>query len=244
MAIPVQEMFSGIAQRYDLANDVLSLGVHRLWRRSAVRFAGIGSGMRVLDLCTGTGDLAFCLADVVGSSGRVVGIDFVPEMIDLARQKQARSNSRQISRGDIEFRVGDALSLPFTSQSFDAVTVSFGIRNVVSPESCLLEIERVLVPGGIALVVEFGKPKLPVFSNLYTVYARHVMPRIGEMVTGDRSAYEYLPRTSLSFPDDECFQELMASAGLLRLRRRRFMSGIAYAYVGHRASEPITAKQE
>ncbi|MCB0358451.1 MAG: bifunctional demethylmenaquinone methyltransferase/2-methoxy-6-polyprenyl-1,4-benzoquinol methylase UbiE [Bdellovibrionales bacterium] len=233
MGAAVQEMFSAIAERYDRANDVLSFGAHRVWRRQAVQFAGAAPGESVLDVCTGTGDLAFAFARAVGASGTVAGVDFVPNMIKLAVDKRSQFGPAD-ARSEVSFAVGDALQLPFEDQMFDIVSVAFGIRNVDDVDRCLREMHRVLRPGGRVLVVEFGRPTLPGFSALYRWYSREVLPRIGGALTGNREAYEYLPRTSRVFPDGADFQKLMADAGFSDLRLRRFFSGVAYAYLGVR----------
>lgn len=226
MSYEVQQMFSRIAPRYDAANDLLSFGLHRLWRRRAVDFAGFARGALVLDLCCGTGDVSFCLAQRSGH--RVVGLDFVGSMLNLARRKRA---SKRLD-GQVSFLQADAMKLPFESGAFGGATVAFGIRNVDEPETCLREICRVLKPGAKLMVLEFGRPRMVGFSRLYQWYSRYLMPVIGGVVTGDRSAYEYLPRTSKEFPDGNEFVSLMRKAGFEAVRVRPLLSGVAFTYCG------------
>lgn len=231
MSLAVQQMFARIASRYDVANDVLSMGIHRLWRKEAIRFGGVGQELRVLDFCTGTGDFAFSLSSSIPSDGSVQAIDFVPEMIEVAKEKYARARKGN-PRASIEFSTGDAMNLRFDDDTFDLATVGFGIRNVDDPVRCMLEVTRVLKPSGKLIVLEFGRPRLPIFSWFYQQYSRYLMPLFGGVLTGDRSAYEYLPRTAGEFPDGERFVSLMKKAGFSEIRWRSVFLGVAYIYVG------------
>lgn len=227
MSEQVREMFSSIAPRYDVANVVLSLGLDRTWRRAAVRESGVGPGARVLDCATGTGDLAFAFRRAVGSGGSVVGTDFCEPMLGPARQKAHRAGL-----GDVRFEVADALALPYPDATFDVAAIAFGIRNVDDPVQCLREMARVVRPGGRVVVLEFGQPE-GTFGALYRLYSRSLMPRIGGLLTGNRSAYEYLPRTAAAFPAGESFLRLMDEAGSFSARHSRPLSGdIAFVYVG------------
>ncbi|HEX9602680.1 MAG TPA: ubiquinone/menaquinone biosynthesis methyltransferase, partial [Myxococcales bacterium] len=172
MSEQVREMFASIARRYDAANEVLSLGVHRAWRRAAVRLSGVLPGDRVLDCATGTGDLALAFKRAVGPSGEVVGTDFCAEMLASAPAKAQRAGL------PVRFEVADALSLPYADASFDVASIGFGIRNVDDPVRCLREMARVVRPGGRVVVLEFGQPRGP-FGALFRVYSRQVMPALG-----------------------------------------------------------------
>jgi demethylmenaquinone methyltransferase / 2-methoxy-6-polyprenyl-1,4-benzoquinol methylase len=216
-------MFASIAPNYDRANAILSLGVHGRWRRQAVRRAELRQGQRVLDVATGTGDLAIELSHRVGASGRVVGGDFCRPMLEQALVK---------TDAPIDWAWSDAQKLPFRDSVFDAATIGFGIRNVDAPQVALKEMARVVRPGGRVVVLEFGQPT-GAMSWPYRFYSRHVMPRLGGWLTGDRQAYEYLPRTAAAFPSGEDFVRLMESTGcFLRVDRYRQTFGIAYVYVG------------
>lgn len=230
MSKEVNAMFSSIARRYDLANDVLSMGMHRLWRQPLLAWGGVSRGSRVLDLCSGTGDVTFAAASRVGRDGAVYGVDFVPEMVRLAAAKAPARRSGD--RAPVEFLLGDALRIPFADGTFDAVTIAFGIRNVDDPVSCLKEIGRVLAPDGRALILEFGQPYVPIFREAYGFYSRHVMPFVGGALTGNRSAYEYLPRTSGEFPAGKEFLPIIAAGGLEDARFRPLLGGVAYMYSG------------
>lgn len=226
MSAEVRSMFAAIARRYDRANDVLSFGIHRLWRRQAVRAAGIGPGSAVLDCATGTGDLALAFHRAVRPGGVVVGTDFCAEMLDLAREKARGAGV------DLDLRVADAMDLPFPGGRFDAASISFGIRNVDDPRRCLDEMSRVVRPGGTVVVLEFGKPRGP-FGRLYGWYGRRLMPLIGGWLTGNRAAYEYLPRTAAVFPAGPRFLSLMEETGRFRsVEGRPLMFGVAWLYRG------------
>lgn len=226
MSTQVREMFSAIAPRYDVTNEILSFGIHRLWRRRAVALSGAVEGSSVLDCATGTGDLALAFKRRVGAGGRVVGTDFCEEMLAAAPAKASRAGL------EITFEVADALALPYPDDSFDVASIAFGIRNVDDPVRCLSEMARVVRPGGTVVVLEFGQPT-GVFGGLYRFYSREVMPRIGGLLTGNRAAYEYLPRTAAAFPAGEQFLALMVRSGAFRERRAHALSfGIAWVYVG------------
>jgi len=226
MSTQVQQMFSAIAPRYDVANEVLSLGVHRRWRARAVKHSGAQPGHAVLDCATGTGDLAFAFKRAVGPAGRVVGTDFCQEMLAEAPRKAARMGL------DVKFEVADALDLPYPDGLFDVASIAFGIRNVDDPVRCLRQMARVVRPGGRVVVLEFGQPG-GLFGVLFRFYSRTVMPAVGALLTGQRAAYEYLPRTAAAFPAGDGFLSLMDEAGAFSARAAHPLTfGVAYAYVG------------
>lgn len=226
MSTEVRQMFSSIAPRYDLTNQVLSLGIHRIWRRVAVRLSAAKPGDKVLDCATGTGDLALAFKRQVGPTGQVTGTDFCPEMLEGAPAKAAAAGL------DIRFEVADALSLPYPTATFDVASIAFGIRNVDDPVQCLKELARVVKPGGRVVVLEFGQPR-GLFGGLFRFYSRVVMPWVGGLLTGNRAAYEYLPRTSAAFPAGSQFLELMDRSGAYEDRMAHGMTfGTSYVYVG------------
>jgi demethylmenaquinone methyltransferase / 2-methoxy-6-polyprenyl-1,4-benzoquinol methylase len=223
----VREMFSSIAPRYDVTNVVLSLGIDRLWRRAAVRESGAAPASRILDCATGTGDLALALRRAVEPGGSVVGVDFCAAMLEPARAKAHRAGL-----DDVRFEVGDAMALAYPEAAFDIATIAFGIRNVDDPVRCLQEMSRVVRPGGRVVVLEFGQPS-GAWGALYRFYSRRLMPAVGGLLTGNRSAYAYLPRTAAAFPAGERFLGLMDEAGTFASRRARSLTGgVAFIYVG------------
>ncbi len=219
-------MFAQIAPRYDSANDALSFGRHHAWRRKAVRLAGALPGMSVLDCATGTGDLALAFKRAVGPTGEVVGTDFCEPML---RSAPAKAERAQLA---VRFEVADVMKLPYANGQFDLSSISFGIRNVDDPKVCLQELARVVRPGGRVMVLEFGQPE-GLFGALFRLYARFLMPLIGRVVTGNRAAYEYLPRTAASFPSGDRFVALMKTTGRFSdTRATPLMFGTAWVYVG------------
>ena len=224
MSDQVRLMFSDIAPGYDLGNDVLSFGTHRLWKRRMVRAARVPANGRVLDLATGTGDIAALFAREVGPGGTVVGVDFCADMI-----KQARSRDRN-RHDNLSFEVGDAMQLRFDDASFDVVTISFGIRNVDDPVRALREMRRVTRAGGRVVVLEFGQPR-GLFGALYRLYTARIGPLVGGIITGHGDAYAYLDRTASAFPCDDAFVALMNEAGMYNVKWEGLFGGIAWLYV-------------
>ena len=226
MSTEVRTMFAQIAPRYDLTNEVLSFGIHRLWRRAAVALSGAKAGDSVLDCATGTGDLALAFKRRVGDSGTVVGVDFCQEMLAAAPEKASRAGL------NVRFEVADALALPFEDASFDIASIAFGIRNVDDPVRCLRELSRVVRTGGRVVVLEFGQPR-GAFGSLFRFYSRRIMPAVGGMLTGHRRAYEYLPRTAAAFPAGERFLGLMREADTFGAQSSHPLTfGTAFVYVG------------
>ena len=226
MSQAVHAMFSDIAASYDRANSILSFGIHHLWRRATVAASGVRAGSSVLDCATGTGDLALAFKRAVGPTGRVVGTDFNADMLSYAPGKAQRKGL------DVEFAVADAMHLPYADATFDAASISFGIRNVDEPRVALADMARVVKPGGKVVVLEFGQPR-GIMGMLYGAYSRYVIPFIGGIVTGNRQAYEYLPTTAAAFPCREAFTDLMTSTGrLTNCSYRELTGGIAFLYVG------------
>lgn len=226
MSEPVRAMFAQIAPRYDVVNDVLSLGLHRAWRRRAVRLSGAKPGMRVLDCATGTGDLALAFGRAVGPEGAVVGTDFCAPMLAAAPGKARRAGL------NVTFEVADALALPYADSLFDMASIAFGIRNVDSPALCLREMARVVKPGGRVVVLELGQPA-GAFRFPYAGYSRFILPALGGLLSGDRAAYEYLPRTAARFPCRDAFLALMRETGCyVSARCIPLTFGIAYLYLG------------
>ncbi|MEW6754565.1 MAG: class I SAM-dependent methyltransferase [Candidatus Latescibacterota bacterium] len=216
-------LFDAIARRYDLLNHLLSGGVDVYWRRRAL--AGVPPRpQRVLDLATGTGDLALAACRL--EPGCVVGVDVALEMLRLGRGKIQR---RHLERR-VHLLAGDALCLPFPSGVFDLVTAAFGVRNFADIPAGLAEAHRVLVPGGQLVVLDFSEPRAPLFGALYRLYFRRLLPVVGGLVSGNRSAYAYLPRSVGSFPQGKGFLELLGQAGFGRCTATPLTLGICSLY--------------
>ncbi len=215
----VQRQFNRIARRYDLLNDLISLGLHRGWKRATVRAAGVRAGGRYLDLCTGTGDVALRTARVAGAGGRVVGLDYTAGMLAIARSRAARCPTGGPGRGAAAGRApvawvrGDALRLPFAEASFDGLTVSFGLRNVADLPQVLREAYRVLRPGARVAIVDTGVPPNRLYRLFADAFFVRLVPWIGALVARDREAYTYLPASRQSFPSQSRLVRLLADAG-------------------------------
>ncbi len=226
MSEKVRNMFADIADDYDRVNGILSFGVHNAWRKKTVLESGTKPGDKVLDCATGTGDLALEFKKTVGHEGSVIGTDFCKEMIEHAPDKADKNELV------VEFEVADAMDLPYDDNSFDVVSIAFGIRNVDDPIVCLKEMARVTKPGGRVVILEFGQPK-GLVKYPYQFYSKHVMPAIGGWISGNREAYTYLPETSAAFPAGDAFLELMEQAGGFSDKRAISLTGgIAFVYVG------------
>ena len=231
-AAHVREMFGRIAPRYDLLNHLLSLDIDKLWRRRvAKQFHAIlrEPSARVLDLCCGTGDLALAFRKEAPQGAEIVGSDFVPEMLVRARAKAAAIGVA------VSFVEADALALPFGDASFDLVSCSFGFRNLANYERGLVEILRVLKPGGVAAILEFSEPPGKIFGGLYRFYFRRVLPRLGGLISGNSSAYAYLPSSVSKFPSPEMLRGQFEQAGYEDARFERWMGGIVTLHTGKKS---------
>lgn len=219
-------MFDRVAARYDLLNSLMSAGLHHRWRERAAQRTELGPGDSALDVCCGTGDLSFELADRVAPAGHVVGCDFSEPMLDLAREKAA-------ARGveGVRFEWADALSLPYDAGRFDAVTVGFGVRNFADRSRGLSELTRVLRPGGRLVVLEFTKPRRPPFSTFYSVWFDRLAPVLGRL-SDDPEAYAYLAESVRSFPDPHALAAMMETAGLSQIRYTILAGGIVTIHSG------------
>jgi demethylmenaquinone methyltransferase/2-methoxy-6-polyprenyl-1,4-benzoquinol methylase len=227
----IAAMFDGIARRYDTLNRVLSLGLDQRWRRRAVRALALTGRERVLDLCTGTADLALGLAQATPPAARVVGVDFAPAMLTRARHKVARAGLS----ARVALVRGDATAIPLDAGTVDAATIAFGIRNVVDPARACREIARVLRPGGRLVVLEFGRPRIPGISTLYRWYFRYLLPLVGRFVSRHREAYSYLPASVEAFPTGDAFVAVLHEAGFSDGRHVSLTAGIVYMYTARKA---------
>jgi len=223
----VRQVFESVAGKYDLMNDLMSMGLHRLWKRFAVNATGVRPGMRVLDLAGGTGDLALLFAARVGGEGEVVLTDINGAML-------ARGRDRMIDAGRIAPVVQcDAEKLPFASGRFDCVSIAFGLRNVTHKDQALAEMCRVLRPGGVAAVLEFSHVYAPL-APAYDWYSFNVLPRLGKLVAGDDASYRYLAESIRMHPDQATLKAMMEQAGFGRVEVHNLTAGVVALHLGRK----------
>lgn len=222
----VEAMFDAIAPRYDLLNRVLSFGIDQRWRKQAVAMLGDARPKRVLDVATGTGDLA--VQALTLNPEKVVGVDISEEMLRVGREKIQELGEEE----RIQLRRGDSERLPFSDRQFDAALVAFGVRNFENLQRGLAEIHRVLKPGGMLVVLEFSHPRAFPIKQLYGLYSRFVLPRVGSAVSGNDGAYRYLPDSVAAFPDGDAFLQRMRQVGFAELKWQPLTFGIASLYRG------------
>jgi demethylmenaquinone methyltransferase/2-methoxy-6-polyprenyl-1,4-benzoquinol methylase len=227
-ATEVRGMFDRIAGVYDLMNSAMTAGLHHQWRERAVDRADVGPGSDALDVCCGTGDLALALRRRIGPDGRVVGCDFSEPMLELARRKSGEEGLA------VEFGWADALDLPYGDQSFDAVTVGFGARNLADLDRGLAEMARVLRPGGRLAILEITRPEREPLSTFYSLWFDRLVPVLGA-VAGDQDAYSYLPESVRSFPDPEALAAMIDRAGFDEIRWLLLAGGIIAIHSATRA---------
>ncbi len=224
----VREVFDTVAGKYDIMNDLMSMGTHRLWKRGLAAETLLQPGQRALDVAGGTGDIALLMAEQVGAEGQVVVYDINGEMLREGKKKC-------IDKGFIKgfhFVQGNGEYISFPDNTFHAVTVGFGIRNVTHLERAFSEMRRVLKPGGRVLCLEFSHVKNPLMKRLYDAYSFSIIPAVGEAITGNRDAYVYLPESIRQFPTQEKLREMMLSAGFWKVRYRNIFGGIAALHIG------------
>lgn len=237
----VHEQFERIAARYDLANDVISMGMHRFWKKLAVDVLIDGPSRhqsdkqkrlsgKYLDVCCGTGDLAIKIAQRLTAKGEVVGLDFSGKMLDVARQRA--SKAAPFIRAGMSFQQGDALNLPFSDSTFDGAIISFGLRNLTKFDQGINEMTRVVKPGGIIVNLDLGRAEGPLFAPTFKLYFSHVVPLIGAVLQNDRKAYTYLPESKSTYPDPEGITGLFQSAGLEKVQHIKLSSGSVALHVG------------
>lgn len=224
----VTDHFDSIAGKYDFMNTLLSVGIHHVWKRQAVGMLGLCPGERVIDVCAGTGDLAILACGYIGPGGRVVLYDRNRAMMQAGRPKVAKRGLL----GRVAYVLGDAERIAARDNSFDAAMVGFGIRNLTRIEKGFEEMHRVLKPGGRLLCLEFSTPVSPCFRKLYDFYSFRIMPFLGEILTGRRQAYTYLPESIRMFPDPPSLSSLLERIGFESVLFRRLTNGIAVVHTG------------
>ncbi len=224
----VADVFHSVAARYDIMNDLMSLGIHRLWKRFTIEMAGVRTGQQVLDIAGGTGDLAKAFAKRVGPTGRVILSDINASMLGVGRDRLINEGIAQ----NVEFVQANAECLPFADNTFDLLTISFGLRNVTDKDKALRSMFRVLKPGGRLLVLEFSKPIHEPLSKIYDAYSFSVLPALGKLVTQDADSYRYLAESIRMHPDQETLKSMMETAGFERCDYHNLTGGIVALHRG------------
>jgi demethylmenaquinone methyltransferase/2-methoxy-6-polyprenyl-1,4-benzoquinol methylase len=225
-------VFHSVASRYDLMNDLMSGGIHRIWKRVAIELSGVRPGQQILDVAGGTGDLTSRFSREVGPTGKVVLSDINSSMLGTGRDRLLDEGVC----GNVEFVLADAEALPFRESSFDCVTIAFGLRNVTHKERALASMLRVLKPGGRLLVLEFSKPTSELLGKLYDAYSFGVIPKIGGLIAGDEDSYRYLAESIRMHPDQDTLREMMEDAGFERCDYHNMTGGIVAIHRGFRSA--------
>ncbi len=213
----VQSRFSAIAQKYDLFNDLITQGFHRHWKNLVVQKTGLAPGDQALDICCGTGDITERLAKAVGSKGKAIGLDFSFGMLEVARSRKGLSKTPLVQ--------GDAMNLPFASETFDALTVGYGLRNLVDLSQGLEEVYRVLKPGGRFVCLDLGKVTLPVVKQVFQFYFFQVVPRIGKILYPKEDMFDYFPQSSVDYPGPESLKKMLEKAGFRQVEYQSYHFG-------------------
>ncbi len=226
----VRAVFDSVASRYDLMNDLMSMGVHRLWKRQTLELSGVRRGQRVLDLAAGTGDLSARFSTLVGSEGEVVSSDINAAMLEQGRIRMAD----QGLIGNMKFVQANAEKLPFPDDHFDCVTIGFGLRNVTDKSTALAAMFRVLKPGGRLLVLEFSHPTNPAFKSFYDLYSFNVLPKLGDLITGDADSYRYLVESIRMHPDQDTMKSMMEEVGFERCSYFNQTGGVVAIHRGYK----------
>lgn len=224
----VADVFDSVAKKYDIMNDLMSFGIHRIWKRFTIDASGARTGHRVLDLAGGTGDLAAKFSRIVGDTGQVVLADINHSMLNVGKEKL--TNMGII--GNIDYVQANAEELPFLDNHFDLITIAFGLRNVTDKSKALASMFRVLKPGGRLLVLEFSKPTTESLSKLYDVYSFHVLPQMGQLVVNDAESYKYLAESIRMHPDQETLEQMMVDVGFEHTSYTNMTGGIVALHRG------------
>ncbi|MEH6648742.1 MAG: bifunctional demethylmenaquinone methyltransferase/2-methoxy-6-polyprenyl-1,4-benzoquinol methylase UbiE [Motiliproteus sp.] len=224
----VADVFHSVAAKYDLMNDLMSMGVHRIWKAIAIEHSGVRKGQRVLDIAGGTGDLTQKFSKLVGPSGQVVLADINDSMLKVGRDKLQDNG---IS-GNVRFVQANAEMLPFPDNYFDCITIAFGLRNVTDKQKALESMARVLKPGGRLLVLEFSKTKNPLLTKAYDAYSFSLLPLMGKMILNDGESYKYLAESIRMHPDQQTLRDMMTQAGLVRCKYYNMTGGVVALHKG------------
>ncbi|MBU2965709.1 bifunctional demethylmenaquinone methyltransferase/2-methoxy-6-polyprenyl-1,4-benzoquinol methylase UbiE [Amphritea sp. 2_MG-2023] len=224
----VADVFHSVASKYDIMNDLMSGGIHRIWKRLTIEQSGVRRGHKVLDIAGGTGDLTMRFSRLVGAEGQVVLADINDSMLKVGRD---RLMDRGIT-GNVEFVQANAEALPFPDNTFDCITIAFGLRNVTFKEKALASMARVLKPGGKVMVLEFSKTNNPLLTKAYDIYSFNLLPKIGKLIAGDEESYRYLAESIRMHPDQETLKGMMEEAGLTQCKYQNMTGGIVALHTG------------
>ncbi|MGK0441120.1 MAG: demethylmenaquinone methyltransferase/2-methoxy-6-polyprenyl-1,4-benzoquinol methylase [Pseudohongiellaceae bacterium] len=224
----VAGVFHSVAAKYDVMNDLMSVGVHRIWKRFTIELSGVRPGHQVLDIAGGTGDIAAKFSKLVGPEGRVVLADINDSMLKVGRDKLTDLGIV----GNIEYAQANAEALPFPDNTFDCITIAFGLRNVTDKDKALRSMLRVLKPGGRLLILEFSKPKNELLSKVYDTYSFNILPVMGKLITDDAESYRYLAESIRMHPNQETLKEMMEDAGFARCEFHNMTGGVVALHKG------------
>ncbi|MFV9925287.1 MAG: bifunctional demethylmenaquinone methyltransferase/2-methoxy-6-polyprenyl-1,4-benzoquinol methylase UbiE [Francisella endosymbiont of Hyalomma scupense] len=226
----VAGVFHSVAAKYDLMNDLMSFGIHRIWKKQTIAKSYVRKGDNVLDLAGGTGDLAYKFCQMVGSQGKVILSDINSSMLEVGKEKLTNKGCV----GNIEYVQANAECLPFADNYFDCITISFGLRNVTDKYKALVSMCRVLKPGGRLLVLEFSKPIIPLLSKVYDEYSFKALPFLGKIITQDAESYKYLAESIRKHPDQQTLKRIMYDAGFDNVEYQNMTGGIVALHIGYK----------
>lgn len=226
----VKGVFDSVADNYDIMNDAMSFGVHRLWKRFTIEMTGLRSGQKVLDLASGTGDLAMKMSPMVGERGQVIMSDINYRMLDNGRNRVMDEGLA----GNIDYALANAESLPFKDNYFDCVTMAFGLRNVTDKDKALRSIFRVLKPGGKLLVLEFSKPTTDIMNKMYDFYSFNLLPKMGKYIADDEESYQYLAESIRKHPNQETLKAMFEEAGFEKVDYHNLTMGVVALHRGYK----------
>jgi len=224
----VAGVFHSVAAKYDIMNDLMSMGIHRLWKRQTIEMSGVRTGHKVLDLAGGTGDLTMKFSQLVGPEGQVILADINDSMIKVGRDKLIDKGVV----GNVNYVQANAECLPFPDGTFDCITIAFGLRNVTDKQAALASMARVLKPGGRLLVLEFSKTDNPLLTKAYDTYSFNILPKIGKLVADDEDSYRYLAESIRMHPDQDTLKAMMEQAGLVNCRYHNMTGGVVALHFG------------
>lgn len=224
----VADVFHSVAAKYDLMNDLMSGGVHRIWKRFTIELSGVRAGQKVLDIAGGTGDLTLKFSRLVGPEGQVILADINDSMLKVGRDKLIDKGIA----GNVQLTQADAQFLPFADNTFDCITIAFGLRNVTDKDLALRSMLRVLKPGGRLLVLEFSKPSNPLLEKAYDAYSFSILPKLGKLITNDSDSYQYLAESIRMHPDQDTLKDMMADAGFAACEYHNMTGGVVALHKG------------